>query len=175
LFAAEHELNHYTAFKTRWPNDFFNRITGFLQLYPRDYERWYHFEHHRHPRNWKREPELLSRGGPYTLASYFPYLFGITYWTERIERLFSVTAGNAANYYTVSEKRKVVVEWRVHLGAYGTVALLSIVTGSWFAVTYWLAPLSPTKAFQNVQNIAEHTGLTRETDTIHNTRTVKDR
>ena len=52
LFAAQHELNHYTAFKTRWPNDFFNRITGFIQIYPRSYERWYHFEHHRHTQDW---------------------------------------------------------------------------------------------------------------------------
>ena len=30
-----------------------------------------------------------------------------------------------------------------------------------------------TKIFQNVQNITEHTGLTHEADTIHNTRTIK--
>ena len=48
LFAAQHECNHYTAFETRWVNDLVNRITGFVLLYPRSYERWYHFEHHRH-------------------------------------------------------------------------------------------------------------------------------
>ena len=94
LFAAQHELNHYTAFKTRWPNDFFNRITGFIQIYPRSYERWYHFEHHRHTQDWDNDPELLSRGGPYTLGSYLPYLFGITYWSSRIKRTVMVALGD---------------------------------------------------------------------------------
>ena len=58
LFAAQHECNHYTAFKTRWANDVVNRITGFVLLYPRSYERWYHFEHHRHTQDWDRDPEL---------------------------------------------------------------------------------------------------------------------
>ena len=173
LFAAQHELNHYTAFKTRWPNDFFNRITGFLQLYPRDYERWYHFEHHRHTQSWERDPELLSRAGPYTLSSYLPYLFGITYWTGRIKRLVLVAAGDTADYYTAAQKTKIITESRAHLGAYCLVALGSIYAGSWLAVTYWLAPMFATKVFQNVQNIAEHTGLTHEPDTLHNTRTIK--
>lgn len=52
LFAAQHEFNHYTAFRSRWVNDFFNRITGFILLYPRSYERWFHIEHHRHTQDW---------------------------------------------------------------------------------------------------------------------------
>ena len=142
LFAAQHELNHYT---------------GFLQLYPRDYERCYDSKHHRHTENWERGPELLSRGGPYPLASFLPHLFGITYWTRRIDWPFSVAAGNTANYYITYEKRKDVVELRAHLGTYSRAALLSVVTGSWFAVTYWLTPIFATKVFRNVQNIAEHT------------------
>ena len=47
LFAARHECNHNTAFRTRWVNDVVNRITGFVLLYPRSYERRYHFEHQR--------------------------------------------------------------------------------------------------------------------------------
>ena len=173
LFAAQHELNHYTAFKTRWPNDFFNRITGFIQLYPRDYERWYHFEHHRHTQSWEKDPELLSRGGPYTLGSYLPYLFGITYWTGRIKRLFIVAAGDTADYFTTRQKQKVVLESRLHLVAYALVALASVWFETCVAVIYWIGPLFLTKVFQNVQNITEHTGLTHEPDTVHNTRTIK--
>ena len=173
LFAAQHELNHYTAFKTRWPNDFFNRITGFIQLYPRDYERWYHFEHHRHTQDWQRDPELLTRGGPYTLWTYLPYLFGITYWSGRIKRLFVIAWGDTADYFTANQKRRVVAESRAHLAAYGLVAAASVFFESWAAVQFWLAPMLLTKVFQNVQNITEHTGLTHEPDTVHNTRTIK--
>lgn len=173
LFAAQHELNHYTAFKTRWPNDCFNRITGFIQFYPRDFERWYHFEHHRHTQDWERDPELLSRGAPYTLGTYLPYLFGITYWSGRLKRLVIVALGETAPYFTPKQQAKVIRESRWHLLAYALVALLSIVFETWATVTYWIAPMFLTKVFQNVQNITEHTGLTHEPDTVHNTRTIK--
>ena len=172
LFAAQHEYNHYTAFKTRWLNDVFNRITGFIQLYPRDFERWYHFEHHRNTQDWKNDPELISRGKPYTLWTYLPYLIGVTYWTGRIQRLFIVALGKTAPYFTETQARKIVLESRLHLAAYTCVALISIYFDSYFVLTYWIAPLFTTKIFHNVQNITEHTGLTHNPDTIHNTRTI---
>ena len=173
LFAAQHELNHYTAFKTRWPNDFFNRITGFIQIYPRSYERWYHFEHHRHTQDWDNDPELLSRGGPYTLGSYLPYLFGITYWTSRIKRTVMVALGDVPHYYTDQQRSTVIAEARWHWVGYASVAAVSLAFESWTAVQFWLAPMFATKVFQNVQNITEHTGLTHEADTVHNTRTIR--
>ncbi|MDW3204433.1 MAG: fatty acid desaturase [Alphaproteobacteria bacterium] len=173
LFAAQHEYNHYTAFKTRWLNDVFNRITGFIQLYPRDYERWYHFEHHRHTQDWDNDPELISRGGPYTLGSYLPYLFGLTYWTGRIQRLFIVASGKTAHYFTDKQKQKVVAEHRWHLAGYALVAAASVYLETWAAVIYWIGPLFTMKVFQNVQNVTEHTGLTHLQDTVHNTRTIK--
>lgn len=173
LFAAQHEYNHYTAFKTRWLNDVFNRITGFLQFYPRDYERWYHFEHHRHTQDWDNDPELISRGGPYTLWSYLFYLVGITYWSGRIQRLFIVASGDTADYFTEKQKKKVVAEHRWHLAGYALVAAASFYFESWAAVIYWIAPMFCMKVFQNVQNVTEHTGLTHLPDTVHNTRTIK--
>lgn len=173
LFAAQHEFNHYTAFKTRWINDVFNRITGFIQLYPRDQERWYHFEHHRHTQDWDNDPELISRGGPYTLWSYLPYLFGITYWTWRIVGIFKAAGGTVGDYFSEKQKKKVILENRLHLLGYAAVAATSIYLETWAAVIYWIAPMFATKVFQNVQNITEHTGLTHLPDTVHNTRTIK--
>ena len=173
LFAAQHEYNHYTAFKTRWLNDFFNRITGFLQLYPRDYERWYHFEHHRYTSDWEKDPELISRGEPYRLWTYLPYLVGITYWTGRIKRLFIVASGETADYFTPEQKKQVVLESRAHLVLYALVAAVSVYFESWLAVQLWIAPMFATKIFQNIQNVTEHTGLTHVQDTVHNTRTIK--
>ncbi|MEM7404100.1 MAG: fatty acid desaturase [Pseudomonadota bacterium] len=173
LFAAQHELNHYTAFKTRWPNDFFNRITGFIQLYPRSYERWFHFEHHRHTQDWERDPELLSRGGPYTFWAYLTYLFGVTYWTGRVQRLVIVASGKTADYFTVKQKAVIVRESRAHLILYALIALISVFFESGFVVQFWLAPMMLTKVFQNVQNLTEHTGLTHAPDTVINTRTIQ--
>lgn len=173
LFAAQHEFNHYTAFKTRSLNDLCNRITGFFLLYPRSYERWFHFEHHRHTQNWDKDPELLARGGPYTLGSYIPYLFGITYWTGRIKRLVLVAMGDTAPYFTEKQSKYIVMESRLHIAAYVLVTIVSLYFESWIAITLWIAPMFSTKIFQNVQNITEHTGLTHENDTVHNTRTIK--
>lgn len=173
LFAAQHECNHYTAFKTRWVNDVINRITGFIQLYPRDYERWFHFQHHRHTQDWDKDAELIARGGPYTLGTYLPYLIGVTYWTGRIQRLFQVAMGTTASYFSKRQHAKAVMEARVHLGLYALVIFASIGLESWAAILYWIAPMFVTKIFQNVQNITEHTGLTHEQDTVHNTRTIK--
>ena len=173
LFAAQHECNHYTAFKTRWVNDVINRITGFIQLYPRDYERCFHFQHHRHTQDWDKDAELIARGGPYTLGNYLPYLFGITYWTGRITRFFQVAMGTTAPYFSKRQHAKAVQEARIHLALYALIIVASVALQSWAAVIYWIAPMFVTKIFQNVQNITEHTGLTHEQDTVHNTRTIK--
>lgn len=172
LFAAQHEFNHYTAFKTRWLNDVFNRITGFLVIYPRDYERWFHFEHHRHTQDWDNDPELIGRK-PYTMFGYLLYLFGITYWVSRVWRLLVQASGNVTDQYLTPRQRELVIrEARVHVALYSGVALISIWLQSWFVVMYWLAPMLSTKVLHQVQNITEHTGITHEQDTVHNTRTI---
>ena len=72
LFCAQHECNHYTAFKTRWVNDVVNRITAFVLLYPRSYERWFHFEHHRHTQDWSRDPEIMNRKPSSSFSPIYP-------------------------------------------------------------------------------------------------------
>jgi fatty acid desaturase len=174
LFAAQHEFNHYTVFATRWINDVFNRITGFLVLYPRSQERWYHYIHHRHTQNWQRDPELLSRGEPYTLATYVPYLLGVTYWWGRVRRMCNDACGRVAgDYYTDAQRRHIVLEARAHLAGYALIGVASVYFASDAAWFYWLAPLLATKILHQLQNIAEHTGLVHVPDTVINTRTIK--
>ena len=172
LFAAQHECNHYTAFKTRGANDAVNRITGFVLLYPRSYERWYHFEHHRHTQDWGRDPELLNRK-PYTLSRYLPYLIGVTYWSNLLARLWRHARGQVSgDYFTGAQRRHIVREARWHIAGYAAIAVVSAVLESWAALTLWLAPMLATKVLHQVQNITEHTGITHEADTVHNTRTI---
>ena len=174
LFAAQHEFNHYTVFATRWLNDFFNRITGFLLLYPRSQERWFHYEHHRHTQDWHQDAELLARPGPYRLVPYLLYLFGITYWWGRFRRLTMDASGNVTgSYYTTSQRRHITSEARWHLTLYLACVLISFYLQTWTLVIYWIGPLLITKVFQQVQNITEHTGLTHIDDTCINTRTIR--
>lgn len=174
LFAAQHEFNHYTAFKTRWVNDVFNRITGFVLFYPRSHERWYHFEHHRHTQDWERDPELNTRGGPYSLVPYLVYFIGISYWLGRWQTILTHVAGRVpGDFLTEAQRRAVVREARGHLLGYLGIAALSLWLESWAVVTYWLGPMLATKLLHQAQNITEHTGLTHDPDTIHNTRTIR--
>ena len=47
LYAAQHELSHWTVFKTRYLNELFGRTVGFLMMFPRDYDMAMHQAHHR--------------------------------------------------------------------------------------------------------------------------------
>lgn len=173
LFAAQHEFNHYTVFEQRWLNDVFNHLTAFLVLYPRSHERWFHYEHHRHTQNWDRDPELLGRP-LFALGTYLLYLFGISYWTGRVRTIIRQALGIVPDaFLTERQRRQVVFEARVHLALHGLVAMLSVAAGSWLAVQLWLAPLLLTKVLHQVQNITEHTGVSHEPNTLHNTRTIK--
>lgn len=174
LFAAQHEFNHYTVFETRWLNDVFNRVTGFLLLYPRSQERWFHYQHHRHTQDWDNDAELLAREGPYRLAPYLIYLLGISYWWNRVRRMFRDASGNVVgNYYTAPQRAHIIAEARWHLGLYGICILASMLLESAAMVTLWLAPMLVTKVFHQIQNITEHTGLIHANDTCINTRTIR--
>ena len=166
LFAAQHEFNHYTVFETRWLNDVFNRVTGFLLLYPRSQERWFHYQHHRHTQDWDNDAELLAREGPYRLAPYLIYLLGISYWWNRVRRMFRDASGNVVgNYYTAPQRAHIIAEARWHLGLYSIGILASMLLESAAMVTLWLAPMLVTKVFHQIQNItstlASHTRTIR--------------
>jgi fatty acid desaturase len=175
LFAAQHECNHQTAFKSHWLNDGVRRLTGLTQLYPAWWECWFHFAHHRHTGDWSRDAELLLRG-KYTLGGYLFVLSGVGYWYYRVLSLFRIAAGIVPLYaYWLSEaqRRYVVWEARGHMACYAVLAALSVAAHSWLAVTLWLAPMLVTKPLQMLQNMGEHLGLEDgELDTTRNTRTL---
>ena len=39
LYAGQHELSHWTVFKTRWLNNLFGHLFGFIVLMPREHDR----------------------------------------------------------------------------------------------------------------------------------------
>ena len=59
LYAGQHELSHATVFATKWPNELFGRIIGFLMLYPRDFDKIQHWAHHQHTQDWEKDGELV--------------------------------------------------------------------------------------------------------------------
>jgi fatty acid desaturase len=174
LYAGQHEMSHWTAFKSRWLNNVVGEAIGFVVIYPFTWDRWFHFTHHRHTQDWEKDPELLIRG-PYTLGSYFLYFLGITYWYGRARATLRSALGMVPAYaYWLNDQQRqqVITEARWHVAGYAAIALLSLAFQSWIAVIYWLGPMLVMKAFHQLQNIGEHTGLTHRPDTLRNTRTL---
>jgi fatty acid desaturase len=173
LYAGQHELSHWTVFKTRWLNNLFGHLFGFTVFMPREHDRMEHYQHHRHTQDPELDGEL--QGSPFfTTRSYLLYASGIGYWSG----IFLRTLGTASNsrfpaFFTGKQRRLATMEARIYLLGYATIAVLSLYYQSWFAVTYWLAPMLTTKFIHNCQNLAEHTGMPNEPDILINTRTIK--
>jgi fatty acid desaturase len=172
LYAGQHEMSHATVFRTRGLNEAFGRAIGFLMLYPRDFDQLQHFAHHRYTQDWARDGELERPR--YTLRSFLLWVSGPTYWYSRIRRIFRFAAGIVTEgYIREAERPGLIREARRHLAGYAVIAGVSVATGSWAAVTYWLAPLLLMKWTHQLQNVIEHFGLTHADDTWINTRSTR--
>ena len=172
LYAGQHELSHWTVFRTRALNEWFGRLFGFVVFFPRDFDQLQHTAHHRHTQDWDRDGELARER--YTLWSYVVWLLGPTYWYTRWRRIVRFGLGRVSEPYIPAARRADLVrEARWHLAGYGVIAALSVAAGSWAAVTYWLAPMLLTKIVHQLQNTIEHLGLPHEANILENTRSTR--
>ncbi len=178
LYAAQHEMMHGTAFASRGLNETISRITGMLVIFPRDYDRVMHFTHHKYTNVPEKDPELMGATkseAPNTLARFLWSLSAIPYWWRRLSTLGRNFVGNVddEHYMSARDQALIVREARTHVGVYALVAIVSILSGSWMALNYWLLPLLLTKPLHHIQNIVEHTGMPLHNDVTANTRTIR--
>lgn len=172
LYAAQHELSHWTVFRTRYLNELFGRTVGFLMMFPRDYDMAMHQAHHRWTAQWERDGELTR--APYTLKSYLLYFWGFTYWYNRVDGLVRRARGIIIEpYISKALEAKIIRESRLHILGYLVIAAASVYFQSWAAVTFWLLPMVLTKPVHQMQNTIEHLGLTHESDILKNTRSTR--
>lgn len=172
LYAGQHELSHETVFKTKWLNEAFGRLIGFLMIFPRDFDKIQHWAHHQHTQNWDKDGELVRE--PYTLRSYLLWFWGPTYWYTRVTRIVRFCRGIVIEpYIRDGEHAKVIREGRIHAALYSTIAIVSLLTGSWAAVILWIAPLVVMKPVHQLQNTIEHLGLSHKDDIFENTRSTR--
>jgi fatty acid desaturase len=172
LYAGQHELSHYTVFKTRRLNEWFGRLIGFIVVFPRDFDQIQHFAHHRYTQEWARDGELARP--PYTLWSYLWWVLGPTYWYTRFRRVVRFSFGVVTEpYIPDARKAEMIREARWHLAGYLAIAAASVALQSWAAVIYWLAPMLLTKVVHQLQNTIEHLGLPHEPNILENTRSTR--
>jgi fatty acid desaturase len=174
LYAGQHELSHWTAFRTKWLNDAFGCLFGFLTLNPFYTDRWAHFAHHRETQNPERDSELIGMK-PFTTWGYVLNLVGIDFWFRRVRSILRAAAdrGLEADYWlTPSERRVVVWEARAHVAIWIAILAVSLAARSWLALYLWLGPLLLTKVVHQLQNTGEHVGMPHEPSIFVNTRTL---
>jgi fatty acid desaturase len=172
LYAGQHELSHWTVFRTQWLNEFFGRVFGFLLLYPRDFDQIQHFAHHRYTQDLQRDGELARPR--YRLSTYLLWFLGPSYWYTRLRRIVRFGFGIVTEpYIPESRKPTVIREARWHLAGYALIAALSIATRSWLALELWLLPMVLLKPVHQLQNTIEHLGLPHVPTITLNTRSTR--
>lgn len=172
LYAGQHELSHWTVFKTGWLNEWVGRGFGFLLFYPRTFDQVQHMAHHRFTQDWARDGELAR--ARYTLTSYVLWMSGMSYWYTRWRRILRFCFGFVTEPYLPQKRRgDFIREARWHLAGYSFIAGVSVAMHSWAAVILWLAPMLAMKCVHQLQNTIEHLGLPHEDNVLVNTRSTR--
>jgi fatty acid desaturase len=174
LYAGQHELSHWTAFRTKWLNDRVGELFGFMTLNPFHTDRWAHFAHHRATQDPDRDSELIGMK-PFTPLTYALNLVGIDFWRRRVATILRATAGRGLepDYWLAPDQRQaIVLEARVTVALWLVIAGASAAAGSWLAVWLWIGPLLATKVVHQLQNTGEHTEMPHDPDIFRNTRTL---
>lgn len=172
LYAGQHELSHWTVFRTGCLNEWVGRSFGFVLCYPRTFDQVQHIAHHRFTQHWARDGELAR--DRYTMSSYLLWMSGMTYWYTRWRRILRFSARRVTEPYLPAKRHaELIREARVHLAGYVLIAGLSLAAHSWAAVILWLAPMLAMKGVHQLQNTIEHLGLPHDDDVLANTRSTR--
>jgi len=172
LYAGQHELSHWTVFRTGWLNEWMGRLFGFVLFYPRTFDQVQHMAHHRFTQDWSRDGELARPR--YTLISYLLWLSGVTYWYTRWRRILRFSVGIITEPYLQPKRHpELIREARLHVAGYALIAGVSLMAASWAAVVFWLAPMLAMKWVHQLQNTMEHLGLPHDDNVLGNTRSTR--
>jgi fatty acid desaturase len=172
LYAGQHELSHWTVFRTAWLNEWLGRVLGFVLFYPRTFDQIQHIAHHRFTQDWTKDGELARER--YTRASYLLWLSGVTYWYTRWRRILRFSVGVIQEpYLPAARHAELRREARLHLAGYLIIVAVSIADRSSSAVYLWLAPMLVMKFVHQLQNTIEHLGLPHEANVLINTRSTR--
>ena len=172
LYAGQHELSHWTVFRTGWLNEWLGRLFGFVLFYPRTFDQVQHMAHHRFTQDWAKDGELAR--DRYTLSSYLLWMSAMSYWYTRWRRILRFSLGKITEpYLPVKRHPELIREARLHLAGYALIAAVSLTARSWAAVALWLTPMLVMKCVHQLQNTIEHLGLPHADNVLVNTRSTR--
>ena len=172
-FSLQHECCHYTVFKTRWLNDLFGNICGFIIMLPNRHFRYEHCDHHTHTQVQGDDPELIPL--PKTLAGYFWYLSSIPYWRTKFTEIWRHMLGRLTEeerrFIPKEEYKTIFWEARLMIIGYAVILLICAATGWWAPIWYWWLPVVFGEPVMRFIRMTEHVGKPCVREMSDNTRT----
>jgi fatty acid desaturase len=174
LFAPLHESSHGTAFRTRWLNAVVGFTVGAITQRPFLYFKYRHSAHHTYTQHEELDPDIVPF--PSSLHEYFALILGASFWPKLVGTLYRGCTGRwneeERSFIPESVMGRVSLEIRLLCLFYLVVAIVSIATGSWFALTYWMIPRILGEPVLRAIRMAEHTGAEESPNLLANTRTT---
>lgn len=172
LFCAEHEMIHFTAFRSRVLNRFCASIIGFLLLLPADFFRAFHLDHHKYTQNPQADPQLVGTP-PMHGRHLWLYLSGYYYWRAAIKHLVDCVFGRLqAAYITPKNRSTIMWEGRLHGLAYFCLGYYGYMLEWQWLLSLWIIPVLLGMPFLRLYVLAEHHGCDENDNMLHNSRTT---
>ncbi|MBZ9655752.1 fatty acid desaturase [Phyllobacterium lublinensis] len=157
-----HELSHGTPFKTRWINEIFYHLNGFMTLHEGHYWRWSHSRHHTETLIVGRDPEIAVPRPP-DIAGMLLDLFFIKSGLKQIGSIIRQASGSlneeGRHFIPEGEKRKVFWSSRVFVAIFAGVVLACVATGSILPAMFIILPRFYGGFMAQLFNLTQHAGM----------------
>lgn len=171
-FSLQHECCHYTAFKSRWLNDWVGNICGLIIMLPNRFFRYEHCDHHTYTQLAGKDTEMIEL--PKTLAGYFLYLSSYPYWKSKFSELWRHCLGrmtsNDKSFVPLSERNTIIWEARLMAAFYVTVIIIAIAFQLDAILWFWFIPVILGEPVMRAIRMTEHVGRPEVKDMKTNTR-----
>jgi len=157
-----HELCHGTPFKTRWINEVFYHLNGFMTLHEGFYWRWSHSRHHTETLFVGRDPEIAVPRPP-DVAGMFLDLFFLKSGAKQLASILRHACGSlneeGRHFIPETEKQKVFWSSRVYVLVIAAVILACMVMHSLLPAMLVVLPRFYGGVMAQIFNLTQHAGM----------------
>ncbi len=171
-FSLQHECCHYTAFKTRWLNDWVGNYCGLVIMLPNRFFRYEHCDHHTYTQVVGKDTEMIEL--PKSLFGYFGYISSYPYWKAKFSELWRHCLGRITaddkRFVPREEYKTVIWEARLMAAFYAIVILFSVAFQFWGTLWFWFLPVVLGEPVMRAIRMTEHVGRPTVADMKTNTR-----
>lgn len=171
-FSLQHECCHYTAFKTRWLNDWVGNICGLVIMLPNRFFRYEHCDHHTYTQIVGKDTEMIEL--PKTLLGYFVYISSYPYWKSKFSELYRHCLGRLTpsdkSFVPHEERNTIILEARLMAAFYAIVIVVSVIYQFWGVLWFWFLPVVLGEPVMRAIRMTEHVGRPMVKDMKTNTR-----